>query len=661
MRDLTISSCLSNTPLSERELRDGAFLRVARCLRSNEGAFGEGPVSHLWVVLSGRRGGAPRPPRCIGLEGGTRAVRGVRLLGPTPLVSRQAELAGETWTVGEYALLVPDRCERLLLKAGPALVKVGRSLRHNLLDAYYRAISNASVDPRYEEWLARENERALARPVPESDLLMSVVTPVFRTQPDLLRKMIGSVLAQTYPHWELVIVNASPEDEGVRGVLAGVGDPRVRVIACPENRGIASNTRVGVEAARGDYVCLVDHDDAIEPQALAEYVRAIEATGREAGLAYCDEDNLDEEGRHVLPVIKPPRSPELLLSNNYVCHMLTIRRSLYLAAEPSPEDVNGAQDFDLTLKLFETGTRVVRVPHVLYHWRMCAGSTASDPSSKLYAVRAGSLSLERHLERVGAGGEVTNEPAPFTYRVSFEPPNPLPALVVLSEGVSRETEEALAAYSARSAGVTYDPRGTAGLGALVAGRAGRPGPLVLLVSPEHDLAAPALEELAATVSRPGVLAASPRVVRADGLLEFAGALVRPDGSLGRLSHLLPSQDEGYIGRTVRPYDCLALDHECCLLDLSKLPTDALAGPFGGLAHALVDLLAQGREAGLRSVYTPFATAQLNAPRTLLDEEPTPGELRDRALLLERHPRLAEGDPTHSPSLDPWDLYYKLNW
>lgn len=661
MREHTISSCLSREPLTDRELRDGAFLRVARCLRSDEGTFGEGPVSHLWSVLSGRRDGAPRPPRCIGLEDGRRAVRGVRLLRPTPLASRRAELAGEAWTVDEYSLLVPDRCERLLLKAGPSLVKVGRSMRRNLLDEYYRAISNASVDPRYEEWLARENERALARPVPESDLLMSVVTPVFRTQPDLLREMIGSVLAQTYPHWELVIVNASPEDEGVRGVLAGVGDPRVRVIACPENLGIASNTRVGVEAARGDYVCLVDHDDVIEPQALAEYVRAIEEGGRAAGLVYCDEDNLDESGRHLLPVMKPPRSPELLLSNNYVIHMLAVRRDLYLAAEPSPADVDGAQDYDLTLKLFETEAPVARVPHVLYHWRMCAGSTAADPASKRYAQRAGALALARHLDRTGARGEVSDEPAPFTYRVSFKQPNPLPPLTVLSEGVSSQTEEALRSHAARSGGVTYEPRGAAALAELVAGRAGRPGPLVLLVSPEHDLAGPALEELVATVSRPGVLAASPRVVRADGLLEFAGALVRPDGSLARLSHLLPSRDEGYLGRTVRPYDCLALDHECCLLDLSKLPAGTRGGDFEGLAHELADVLAQGREAGLRAAYTPYAAARLNAPRTLLDEEPSPGELRDRALLLERHPQLAEGDPTHSPSLDPWDLYYKLNW
>lgn len=661
MSDHTISSCLSREPLTDRELRDGAFLRVARCLRSDEGAFGEGAVSHFWAVLSGRRSGAPRPPRCLALEGGGRAVRGARVPRPTWLASRQIAVAGETWAVDEYELLVPDGCERLLLKAGRALVKVGRSMRRDLLDAYYREISNASVDPRYEEWLARENERALARPVPEPGLLMSVVTPVFRTQPDLLREMIGSVLAQTYPRWELVIVNASPEDEGVRGVLAGVGDPRVRVVECLENRGIASNTRVGVEAARGDYVCLVDHDDVIEPQALAEYVRAIEEGGRAAGLVYCDEDNLSEDGRHLLPVIKPPRSPELLLSNNYVIHMLAVRRDLYLAAEPSPADVDGAQDYDLTLKLFETGAPVARVPHVLYHWRMCAGSTASDPASKRYAQRAGALALARHLDRTGTRGEVSDEPAPFTYRVSFELPSPLPPLTVLSEGVSPQTEEALRSHAARSGGVTYDPRGASALAELVAERAGRPGPLVLLVSPGHDLAAPALEELVASVSRPGVLAASPRVVRADGLLEFAGGLVRPDGSLARLSHLLPARDEGYLGRTVRPYDCLALDYECCLLDLSKLPAGTQAGPFLGLAHELADLLAQGREAGLRAVFAPHSPARLSAPRTLLDEEPSPEELRDRALLLERHPQLAEGDPTHSPSLDPWDLYYKLNW
>lgn len=663
MPEHSLQDCLSHCPPDTGELGRGAFLRVVRCLRSDEGDFGRGAVSHVWVVVSARRDGRPRPPRCLALAGAGRVVRGARLLEPALLATHELGVPGDSraWRADEYSVLVPDRYERLLLKAGPATLRVGRTERRRLLDEYYASISNASVDPRYEEWLARENARALERPVPDTDLLLSVVTPVFRTPPELLREMVGSVLNQTYPSWELVIVNASPEDAGVRGVLEELDDPRIRVVDCPENLGIASNTRRGVEAARGEYVCLVDHDDVIEPQALAEYARAIEAGGREAALLYCDEDNLDEEGHHVLPVIKPGRSPELLLSNNYVCHMLTARRDLYLAAEPSPDDVNGAQDYDLALKLFETGRPVEHVPHVLYHWRMCLGSTASDPSSKLYAVRAGSLSLERHLERVGARGEVTDEPAMFTYRVTFEPPEPLP-LLVLSEGVSARTGETLDSYGGRTgARVSYGSRDVSTLAREVEGRAGERGPLVLLVSRGHDLPPDALERLLATVSRPGVVAASPRTVRLDGLLGFAGALVHPDGSIGRLSQFLPSQDEGYIGRTVRPYDCLTLDHECCLLDPSELPGGTRVGAFAGVEHALADLLAQAWEAGRRAVYTPFAQARLNAARSLLDREASPDELRDRELLLERHPGLREGDPSHSPSLSPWDLYYKLNW
>lgn len=660
MRDLTITNALLSAPLTEEEIRREAFLRVVRCLRSNEGKFLDGPVSHYWVILSGRRQDVPRPPRCLALAGKGSAITGVKLFSPTLLSSRASKIFEDDmeWTVDEYSILIPDCYDRLLLKAGPAFLIFGRAARKKLLDEYYDGISNASIDPNYEEWLKRENRRTLTLPVPNSNLLMSIVTPVFQTPPRLLREMIASVLAQTYQNWELILVNASPDNQNMRRVIEATNDSRVRVIECPENLGIASNTRKGAEAARGDYICLVDHDDVIEPQTLAEYVRVIESSNREVGLLYCDEDNLDENGHYVRPVFKPRGSLDLLHSNNYVYHMLTIRRDLYFAVEPSPPDVNGAQDYDLTLKLFETGESVEHVPHILYHWRMCLGSTASDPSSKLYAVRAGSLSLEHHLKRTGVRGEVSNEPAFFTYRVTPALANPLPTLIVLSNKTSVITRRTLEGYAGR---VIQMPYKVSALSDALNEQVSNPCALSLLISPEHDLSTEALKRLITTAVQTDILAVSPKTVRQDDLLDFTGTLVRPDGSLGRLSRLLPAQDEGYVGRTVRPYDYLVLNYECCLLDFSKLSQDIQVGPFEELEYALADILVQGWNLGLRSVYMPFAETRLNTPRSLLEREPSSIELQDRNLFLKRHPSLKEGDPSHSPLLNPWDLYYKLNW
>ncbi len=92
------------------------------------------------------------------------------------------------------------------------------------------------------------------------------MVPVFCTSAAYLRAMVDSILAQTYGRFELVLVNASGECKEVDDVLA-YDDPRLRVLAA-ENKGIATNTNVGIEASVGDYLVFVDHDDLLEPDAL---------------------------------------------------------------------------------------------------------------------------------------------------------------------------------------------------------------------------------------------------------------------------------------------------------------------------------------------------------------------------------------------------------
>lgn len=647
MGGLTLDGYFAGRPLTDGELRSGRALRLAACLRSGEGRFEDGPVSHLWVVLSCAR--APRRPlrpRCVALPR-ERGLAGARPVPLERLAAHEAELApGERWVVEEHVACIPDDVPRFLVVAGRLHVAVGWQAHHELLAAYDELIANASVDPRYPEWLARRREERLALPVPQAGPLMSVVTPAYRTPARLLREAVSSVCAQTYGNWELVLVNASPDDDAMRAVLAEFDDPRVRVVEAKKNLGIVGNTNLGIARCRGDYVCFFDHDDALEPHALAELVRAMGESGGRPALLYCDEDNIDDEGVPSLPLIKPDLNEDLLLSNDYVLHLLTVRRDLLARVGLSGPEVEGAQDYDLTLRVLELGGPVVHVPEVLYHWRITSGSSAADPASKEYAQEAGARAIEGHLRRTGARAEVRRGWAYFTYETTFSVPDPAPSVGVACDGgPSPATARALREY-ARAHGTGEAPAGECDL--------------VLRVTPDHDLDLASLELLVGYASRPGTLCAAPRVVRADGLLDYAGMVVRPDGSLGRLLGLVPEADGGYVGRAQRPYDALVANPECCLVDRRALARLGLADGFATPGYALAEAMVRARGEGLSCVFLPYATARLRAPRALMGH-PGADERADAARLLALHPGLAAGDPSHSPRLDPWSGYYRLAW
>ncbi len=80
-------------------------------------------------------------------------------------------------------------------------------------------------------------------------------------------------------------------------------------------------------------MCFFDHDDLIEPDLLYEYALAV-LEHPDTDLQYCDEDKKGEDGRHVDPFFKPDFNLDLLRNNNYICHMLTVRRGCARPGRP---------------------------------------------------------------------------------------------------------------------------------------------------------------------------------------------------------------------------------------------------------------------------------------------------------------------------------------
>lgn len=235
----------------------------------------------------------------------------------------------------------------------------------------------------------------------------SVVTPVYNTDRKHLEECIASVMAQTFTDWELCLVDDKSPKARVRKVLdrATAIDPRIRVAYRDENGGIVAASNDGLAMARGEFVVLLDHDDVIEPDALA-LVDEVLKSDPEIDYVYTDETLMTEDGRIVERFHKPGWSPERFRHQMYVCHLSTIRRSLMLEVGGFRTGYDGSQDYDLMFRVTEKARKVGHVPKLLYHWRMAAASVANNASAKPYAYDAGRRAIQAHLERAGVDGDV---------------------------------------------------------------------------------------------------------------------------------------------------------------------------------------------------------------------------------------------------------------
>jgi len=244
----------------------------------------------------------------------------------------------------------------------------------------------------------------------------SIVVPTYETKEVFLRDLIDSCVRQSYPHWELVIADAS-ETDAVKRVTDTYEDDRIKYLKLAQNAGISANTNAGIMAATGEYIGLLDHDDVITLDALYEFAKKVEeglAEGTEYAFIYSDEDKCDtNRTKYYEPNIKPDFNLDLLLTNNYICHFLMVRGPL-LKKLKLRSQYDGAQDHDLVLRAYATthGKSSVRrigyghIPRVLYHWRCHEGSTASNPQSKLYAYKAGAAAIADYLGNAGIHAEV---------------------------------------------------------------------------------------------------------------------------------------------------------------------------------------------------------------------------------------------------------------
>ncbi len=236
-------------------------------------------------------------------------------------------------------------------------------------------------------------------------ITFSILVPLYNTPEVYLREMIDSVIAQTYPCWELCLADGSDSEHGyVEQVVKGYNDPRIRYERLTENLGISGNTNKCFEMAGGDYIGLFDHDDILHPCALFEYMKAI--CEKDADYIYCDETTFSGKSiDHMITLhFKPDFAPDNLRANNYICHFSVFSKELVDKVGTFRTEFDGSQDHDMILRLTQAAKHIVHVPKILYYWRSHAGSVASDINAKSYAIDAAKGAVASHLKACGFSG-----------------------------------------------------------------------------------------------------------------------------------------------------------------------------------------------------------------------------------------------------------------
>jgi glycosyltransferase involved in cell wall biosynthesis len=222
---------------------------------------------------------------------------------------------------------------------------------------------------------------------------VSVVIPV-HNRADLVSRAIRSVLDQTRPPEEVIVVDDGSTD-ATPEILATFGsDIRVLRHDRPRERGAARNA--GARSARGEMLAFLDSDDEWKPDKLARQLRAqvpVSVTGIE---------NVDTAGSTVRPDYAPPATAwdQLLRHNRYhgAPSSLLIDSDLFHGIGGFPEEraVQGSEDWLLLVKLRASGSPIMVLPVPLVRYRVHEANSTNDPAFVARSMWSAVTWLERH-------------------------------------------------------------------------------------------------------------------------------------------------------------------------------------------------------------------------------------------------------------------------
>lgn len=267
---------------------------------------------------------------------------------------------------------------------------------------------------------------------------ISVVTPTYNTDPELLQQLYTTLHNQLYGNWEWRICDDASFDPRTIDKLLEIAstDPRVRVEFSERNGGISEASNRAVTASTGEYIALVDHDDLLSRDVFLEIYRRWKI--KPSDVYYTDECKISSDGVLYDFFHKPTWSPVFLENTMYIGHLTVYRRQLVLELGGFRSRFDGTQDYDLALRVSRCARHVEHVPIVGYLWRAIPGSTATSLSEKSYALDRQKAAVLDHARALDPGATVQPGVELGLWRAIFPLPKHIPLLsYVMPTGAGR--------------------------------------------------------------------------------------------------------------------------------------------------------------------------------------------------------------------------------
>ena len=216
----------------------------------------------------------------------------------------------------------------------------------------------------------------------ERNVRVSVLVPVYRTNPGVLRETIASVLAQTFRDFELILLDDCPADPRA-DVVRSFADERIRYEVNPQNLGISATRNRLMDLARGEYWAVLDHDDVCRADRLAQEVVWLDAHP-DCGVVSSWTREIPS-GRIVERPVEDADIRVLLMGGCVIAHSASMLRASVLKehgvryeAEFSP-----SEDYRLYLRLLDK-TTFHAIPEPLLDYRIHEGNTTQAQSDKMW-------------------------------------------------------------------------------------------------------------------------------------------------------------------------------------------------------------------------------------------------------------------------------------
>lgn len=584
----------------------------------------------------------------------------------------------------------------------PGFAMLGVRTLETLLARFRERTTSAFDDSEYHKWFT-EHHRADVPALLEQVAIKFPYAPLFSIvclltdDPDHhIYDFVNSVAQQSYGRWELIMVDMLGTKGRVSDLKDFLDDDRFYVIDADQSIGLDDNFASGLAAAEGDFMVFTQVRDVLAPDALFEFVRAINKYP-DCDFLYSDVDTCDAQGIHSQPLFRPDFSPEFLRSYNYIRDLIVMRESLYEEISPLTFSMFSAGGYELVLRATEKARRVCHVPRILCHRRF---ATVDAPDAMLSRLEqeTGRKALVAHCQRIGLKAEVLNEDTTGHYRVrhvlverprvtivvSYEGGDPKILhtcirslynkityqnfeVVVVDAGEHtqedknclKDLEDSFETFSVlywdqpinRSKMANYSVQETEG------------DFLLFLNSDACVLTDDALEVLLGYFQSTDVGIVGPKQLFVDGTIEHAGIIVGGSRVVTPLFRHLPATWRGYLDRAKVAQNVSAVTGECMMV---RREAYEKAGGFSeefALFYADVDFCLKVREAGYLTVYTPFVelTHLKSSSRLRIhSKELRIKRRREMAYLQAAWPcDFVEGDSFCNPNLDHDSSYFAL--